>query len=291
MMLIKSKKLLFALPLILLLFSCQSINSKSSSNSASPNSDPSSIIVATYSLGEVTLKDANYELNKLIAKNDKLKDLTFDKLSQEQKETIIKEIALREISYKEAKKRKLNKQKDYQESLKSFESELLKQKLLYTLAKEAIDDKNVKKNYDEVVAKLKDKKDLRISYIATKTQNEAEAIYQTLVKFPTSFAIQAKKRSIDKEVGKKGGDLGFILEDGLPADVLKQAKTLKKGQISKPFLTNNKWVLIKFEDERSAEILPYEKAKDSLAQNLAKKAMEDFAQQTIEKAKISILVK
>ena len=120
MMLIKSKKLLFALPLILLLFSCQSINSKSSSNSASPNSDPSSIIVATYSLGEVTLKDANYELNKLITKNDKLKDLTFDKLSQEQKETIIKEIALREISYKEAKKRKLNKQKDYQESLKSF---------------------------------------------------------------------------------------------------------------------------------------------------------------------------
>ena len=56
MMLIKSKKLLFALPLILLLFSCQSINSKSASNSASPNSDPSSIIVATYSLGEVTLK-------------------------------------------------------------------------------------------------------------------------------------------------------------------------------------------------------------------------------------------
>jgi len=128
-MLIKSKKLLFALPLILLLFSCQSINSKSATNSATPNSDPSSIIVATYSLGEVTLKDANYELNKLITKNDKLKDLTFDKLSQEQKETIIKEIALREISYKEAKKRKLNKQKDYQESLKSFESELLKQKL------------------------------------------------------------------------------------------------------------------------------------------------------------------
>lgn len=50
-------------------------------------------------------------------------------------------------------------------------------------------------------------------------------------------------------------------------------------------------MLIKFDDERSAEILPYEKAKDNLAQNLAKKAMEDFAQQTIEKAKISILVK
>lgn len=202
-MLIKSKKLLFALPLISLLFSCQNINSKSVSNSTTPNDDQSNIIVATYSLGEVTLKDANYELNKLIAKNDKLKGLTFDKLSQEQKETIIKEIALREISYTEAKKRKLNKEKDYQETLKNFESELLKQKLLYTIAKEAIDDKNVKKNYDEVVAKLKDKKDLRISYIALKTQNEAEVIYQSLVKLPSSFAFQAKKDRLIKRLVKK----------------------------------------------------------------------------------------
>ena len=195
------------------------------------------------------------------------------------------------MSLKEAKKRNLNKDKDYQEALKSFESELLKQKLLLTLAKEAIDEKNVKKNYDELVAKLKDKKDLRISYIALKTQNEAEGIYQTVIKSPNSFAAIARKRSVDKEVAKKCGDLGFIVEDVLPADVLKQAKILQKGQISKPFFTNSKWVAIKLDDERPAEILPYEKAKEALAQNLAKKAMEDFASQSFEKAKISILVK
>jgi parvulin-like peptidyl-prolyl isomerase len=167
----------------------------------------------------------------------------------------------------------------------------LKQNLLFTLAKDAADEKNVKKNYDELAAKLKDKKDIRISYIAVKTQSEAEVIYQSLVKSPSSFASQAKRKSIDKEVAKKGGDLGFIIEDVLQADVLKQVKILTKGQISKPFSTYEKWVIIKLDDERPAEIVPFEKAKDALAQNLAKKAMGDFVSQSFEKAKISILIK
>ncbi len=286
------KKHLVVLSLILTLSSCQtSLNSKSSSKEDSAANDPAKTIVSTYSGGEITLKDVNFELEKLVAKNEKLKGLTFDKLSQEQKEAVIKEVVLKEMAYFEAKKRNLNKDKDYQEALKSFESELLKQKLLFTLAKEAIEEKNVKKNYDELVAKLKDKKDLRISYIALRTQNEAEGVYQTVVKSPNSFASIARKRSVDKEVAKKGGDLGFIVEDVLPADVLKQAKTLQKGQISKPFFTNGKWVVIKLDDERPAEISPYEKVKDALAQNLAKKAIEDFVSQSFEKAKISILVK
>ncbi len=286
------KKHLATLSLILILSSCQnSFNSKVSSKEDSVANDPSKTIVATYLGGEVTLKDVTFELEKLIAKNDKLKGLTFDKLSQEQKEAVIKEVILKEMTYKEAKKRNLNKDKDYQEALKSFESELLKQKLLFTLAKEAIEEKNLKKNYDELATKLKDKKDLRISYIAIKTKNEAKEIYDSLLKSPSSFAALAKRKSIDKEIAKKGGDLGFIIEEILPADVLKQAKALQKGQISKPFLTNDKWVVIKLDDERPAQALPYEKAKEALAQNLAKKAMEDFASQSFEKAKISILVK
>lgn len=286
------KKYLTALSLILILSSCQnSFNSRVSSKEDSAANDPTKTIVSTYSGGEVTLKDVNVELEKLIAKNDKLKGLTFDKLNPQQKEAVIKEVILKEMAYKEAKKRNLNKDKDYQEALKSFESELLKQKLLFTLAKEASDEKNVKKNYDELAAKLKDKKDLKISYIAVKTQNEAEAIHQSLLKSPSSFASQAKRKSIDKEVAKKGGDLGFVMEDALPAEVVKQAKLLNKGQLSKPIQVAGKWVIIKLDDERPAEILPYDKAKDALTQNLAKKAIEDFISQSFEKAKINILVK
>lgn len=276
----------------LTLSACQtSLNSKVSSKEESVANDPSKIIVSTYSGGEVTLKDVNIELEKLIVQNAKLKGLTFDRLSSDQKEAIIKEVVLKEIAYKEAKKRSLNKDKDYQEALKVFETELLKQRLFIALAKEASDEKNVRKNYDELVSKLKDKKDLRISYIIVKTQNEAEAIYQSLLKYPNSFASQAKRKSLDKEVAKKGGDLGFVMEDSLPAEVAAQAKLLNKGQIDKPIQVTDKWAVIKLEDLRPAEITPYEKSKDALAQNLAKKAIEDFVSQSLKKAKISILVK
>jgi peptidyl-prolyl cis-trans isomerase C len=276
----------------LTLSACQtSLTSKVSSKEESAANDPAKKVISTYSGGEVTLKDVNIELEKLIVQNAKLKGLTFDKLSSDQKEAIIKEVVLKEIAYEEAKKRNLNKDKDYKESLKVFETELLKQKLFVTLAKEASDENNVRKNYDELVAKLKDKKDLRISYILVKTKIEAEAIYQTVLKYPNSFATQAKKKSLDKEVAKKGGDLGFVMEDSLPAEVVAQAKSLTKGEIGKPIQVTDKWAVIKLEDSRPAEISPYEKVKDALAQNLAKKAIEDFVLKSLEKAKMSILVK
>ena len=285
------KKFLTALPLILALSSCQTaINSKAAKSESNAN-DTSKVIVANYQGGKVTLRDANEEITKLATQNAKLKGVSFYQLTADQKETIIKEAVLKEMSYKEAKRRNLNKDKDYQEALKLFESELLKQKLFIALAKDAGDEKNVRKNYDELVAKLKDKKDIRISYITVKTQNEAEALYQSLSKSPNSFSAVAKKKSLDKETGKKGGDLGFVMEDALPVEVIKQARSVNKGEIAKPMKNGDKWLVIKLEDERPAEITPFDKSKDALAQNLAKKAIEDFVSQSFEKANITMVVK
>ena len=81
------------------------------------------------------------------------------------------------------------------------------------------------------------------------------------------------------------------MEDILTAEVVKQARTVSKGQIAKPILSSGKWVIVKLEDERPAEITPFDKAKEALAVNLAKKAIEDFISQNLEKAQINILVK
>ena len=280
----KTAQFLTALPLILILSSCQNIKSSGKNDSANP-------IVSTYEGGQITLKDVNEELKKFATKSEKFKGVTFNDLKSGEKEALIKEVVLKQMFRKEALKRNLDKDADYQEALKNFESELLKQKLIIAVAKDASDDASVRKNYDEIVEKLKGKKDIRISYIAVKTEKEAEEIYRALRKSPKIFAAEARKKSLDKETAKKGGDLGFALEDALPADVLKQAKLLKKGQISKPFITSGKWVIIKLDNSRLTEVLPFEKAKEVVAQNLAKKAIEDFVKQNLEKAKIDILVK
>jgi len=272
------------------LSSCQNSFKSNSSNEANL-SDPAKKVVAEYSLGEVTYKNVNIELEKLILQNPKLKGLTFEKLSSDQKEAIIKEVVLNEIAYREAKKRNLNKDADYQEALKVFETELLKQKLILALTKEASSEKNVKKNYNKLFADLKNKKDLRISYIIVKTKAEADVIYDIVFKNPNYFASQARKKSLDKVVAKKGGDLGFVNEDLLPSEINSQAKLLKKGEVSKPIQLSDKWAIIRLEDSRSPEILPYDKAKNPLAQSLAKRAIEDFFKKNLEKAKISILIR
>jgi len=269
--------------LILALAACQ--------NSGTAKSEKKSNIVATYNGGEVSSAAVDYELGKIKAKNEKLKNLTFENLSADQKEALIKEIVIKEIAYKEAKKRGLNKEDDYQAALKLFESDLLKQKLLVALVKEAQEEKNLHKNYDELAAKANGKKDFKISYIAVKTQKEADEIFAALTKNPSSFAAQAKKKSLDKEVAKKGGELGFVMEDALSPEVSKEIKNLKKGEISKPISSAQRWVIVRFEDEKNTEILPYEKAKDALSQQLARKAVEDFVSQNLEKAKISLSVK
>jgi hypothetical protein len=78
---LKQGRILTAIPLILLLSSCQSIFSKSTNNIASAVDETSKTIVSTYSGGQVTLKDVNFELEKLVAKNEKLKGLTLGEIA------------------------------------------------------------------------------------------------------------------------------------------------------------------------------------------------------------------
>ncbi|MFM2200590.1 MAG: hypothetical protein RL769_645 [Pseudomonadota bacterium] len=297
----KHYKIIFLTFFVVTLSSCQGFqgskwfskkNSGDSSDSA--KDDSAQKIIATYSQNSsknITLRDLNIELEKLALQNPKLKGLTFDSLSSQQKEALIKEFVLKEMAVKEAKKRDLHKDKTYQEALKVFEREMLKQTLIAQLSKEALAEENVKKNYDNLVNKLKDKQDFKISYIIVKTMNEAQAIFQTLSKYPNSFAVQAQRKSLDKEIGKKGGDLGFVNEESLPSEIIKQAKSLSKGQIGQPIQVNDKFAIIKLVDLRPANIDSYEKVKETLAQNLAKKAIDDFLSQSLEEAKISILLK
>lgn len=248
-------------------------------------------VVANYKGGFVTIHQAQMELDKIILKNSDLEGLTFDKLNSDQKEMVVKEVVLKEMAYQEAKNLKLHKTDEYYKSLKLFETEILKQKLFLKLASDAKKEENLKESYDTLVAELKDKKDIRISYIALETETEAKSLHKILTQYPNSFAKQARLKSIDKEIAKKDGDLGFVLEDVLPKDITTKVKELKIGQISQPFILTDKWVIIKFIDERPAQIIEFEKVKKTLAQSLSRKALQDFISASLEKAEISIVIK
>lgn len=289
----KSKKLIIsstsAITIILISLVLYKILSNSDNNFA--QNDPYKTIIASFDGGKVTLREAQLELDKLILKNENLASLTFNKLAPDQKESIIKEIVLKKTIYKEAKKRNLDKDRNYQEALNLFKTELLKQQFYADISRQASQPENVKKNYDQLAKDLEAKKDIKLSYIAVKTKNEANAILKIVAKSPDLFAKQAKLKSIDKEIAKKGGDLGFVLEDILPIQLVEIAKTLEKNQISKPISLDDKWVIIKLEDQRAAQIAKFEDVKENLAKSLSAKALQDFILQSIKDANITIAVK
>ncbi len=281
----KQLKIIFYLIIYLSILSCRSLDA---SLQNSQNSQDDQKILATYLGGVVKIIDVKIEMEKIIAKNNKLKNLKFESLNSELQKVIIQEVVINKLASKKAKENGLDKHPDYQMAINLFENELLKQKLFIEIANKVKSEENIKKNYQELVKKMQNKKDYRLSYIALKTQNKADEIYETLNKNSKKFAELAKKESLDLESGKKGGDLGFAIEDALPSEIINAIKKLKKGQITKPILSSNRFVIAKFVDERKAEILSYSKAKEVLTSNLVKKALEDFSKEILNEADIKI---
>ena len=273
------KKTFFTLFLALCTFSCAMFSQKTTAEKT---------IVATYNKGQITLAEAQLELEKISSKSEKLKDIKFTDLKKDQQELIIKEMVLQKIVYQEAKKMGFKKEKSYETAVKNFKQEFLKQKLYNHLVNNAKTQENVQKNYNELLEKSKNKLDFKISYIAVDNQKKAEEIYQKLLKNPSNFAKQAKQSSIDAETAKKGGNLGFVFEDNLPTSLVENLKQLKKNQITKPIAVVDSWFIVQLQQTRKAEILPFEKAKEQLAENLAKLAVEDFIEKSLEQAKINI---
>lgn len=228
---------LFLLLSLVLISSCKNNFYNSINKNALKENDK---ILATFEGGDVRLSQVKREFAKITARDEKLKKLTFDDLTSEQKKIIINEIVVNDVSYQKAKELKLNNDDDYQEALKLFETELLKQKLYLHFANQVKQEENLKKNYQQLASKLANKKDYRFSYIALKDEKdakkEADEIYEKLLKNPQKFSDIAKKKSVDKDTAKKGGDLGYIVEDALPTEILSSLKKLKKGQVSKPIL-------------------------------------------------------
>ena len=276
------QKALLISSLSLFLASCQNFLSK--------NSDSSNKILAKYNGGEVTLSEAKTELSKLVAKNNKLQGVVFEEMSLDQQEVIIKEVIIKEVAYNEAKKRDLNDDDDYQNALRIFETELLTQKLFIDFAKEAGQEENLRKYYDDLVEEISGKTESKIRYMSLASKKDADYVVRRLKKFPKSFSYYAKKKSLDKETAKNGGDLGYVLIDKLPKPISDIAKSLKKGQFSKPISLGDKWLLIQLVDEREAVIQSFEDVKDSLAKDLSQKLIKDFTQDSLDEAEISILI-
>lgn len=87
---------------------------------------------------------------------------------------------------------------------------------------------------------LKDK--YKLSIIITTDKNTMNKAIKEIKK--TSFEEAAKKYSIDKSA-TNNGYMGELEVDGLSQEMLKNIKKTKIGKISKPFKSNNQWIIFR----------------------------------------------
>lgn len=92
---------------------------------------------------------------------------------------------------------------------------------------------------------------LRLEQIVTASKEQAQRALNDLAK-GTEFAQVARERSLDDATRSSGGDLGWYEEDDpfVPAPIMKAARLLQTGQISKPVEVDGQYVIVRVKERK-----------------------------------------
>jgi len=271
-MLKNSKKVLFSLVTVLAI---------SSSALAETNK-----VYATVNGMSVTQKDVAALLRG--------QNVKFESLQKNQQKKILDNLIEQKLLADMAYKSNISKSAEYKDELKKFKKSLAFQLWLRDFSKNiSIDDKEVKKFYNENKEKFKAPEQLKASHILVKTEKEAQDIIKSLSKakdLKAEFTKLAKEKSVGPS-GSNGGELGWFTKEKMVPEFSEAAQKLSVGTITKtPVKTNYGYHVIYLDDKKASSVLKYEQVKERLKKDLmqqkfAKKA-KDQAEKLKKKAKI-----
>ncbi len=189
----------------------------------------------------------------------------------------VDELVKKEMLYLEAKKRGLDKNKDYQRKLEEFK----KITLINTLLEKEIEagskvtDKDIKAYYDSHKDDFTVNTQVKISQIVVKTEDEVKKV-QDRLKAGEDFAKVAADMSVDKTSAKSGGSLGVFKKGDLSPELEEAVFRLKKGEVSMPIKLKDGMHILKVVDAQGS-VVDFEKIKGLIAQRLtAEKQRESF---------------
>jgi peptidyl-prolyl cis-trans isomerase C len=129
----------------------------------------------------------------------------------------------------------------------------------------AITDADLKKRYDEEMAKQPPVNEIHARHILVKTKEEAEAIIKEL-DAGGDFEKIAKEKSTDG-AAPQGGDLGYFTEDQMVPEFSKAAFALPVGKYTEqPVKTQFGWHVIKVEDKRTKQPPSFDQVKNQIKQ-------------------------
>lgn len=189
----------------------------------------------------------------------------------------VDELVKKEMLYLEAKKRGMDKDKEFQKKLEEFKKITLINDLLdkEIEASPTVTEEDIKGYFEKNKEDFIINKQIRVSHIFVKTEDDLNKVKDRLDK-GDDFGKVASEMSADKASGKVGGDIGFVKKGELAQELEKMIFMMKKGQISAPFKVADGYRIIKVTDVKG-NVVEFDKVKGLISQRLAaEKQKESF---------------
>ncbi len=223
----------------------------------------------------------------MIIKDPRVK---FSNLPEQTKKQILGQIIDRKLLSNKAIHTDIVNDKVYKSTLKStieaLKQDLALQMWIQKISKNVtVNEKDIKKYYEQNKAKFVKPEELKASHILVKTKKEAEEIIAQLEKaknLKAEFTKLAKEKSTGPS-GKNGGELGWFPKDKMVPEFSMAASFLKVGTITtKPVKTRFGYHIIYLDGKKPATTISYDKAKEEIKQYLG---------QSVFKSKIDKILK
>lgn len=220
------------------------------------------------------------------------------------KRKFLDDLILQELLYQEAKKKKLEKDKDVINTLERVKKKILAQKLLekevMQLAKPT--EEEIKKYYEENKDNYKIPEQVNAAHILVRvkegaTEEEDKAALKKAedllkkIKEGGDFSVLAKENS-DCPSSSKGGELGYFSKGQMVPEFEEAAFKLKVGEVSDIVKTKFGYHIIKALDKKEARQKEFSEVKEEIEKQLTgekqKATFENYTNDLKAKAKITV---
>jgi len=174
----------------------------------------------------------------------------------------------REILLQEAARRQIDGRPAVTDRVRQVKEQLMLQTLLQEEVSEKVQvpEADVQAYYEGHPEEFSRDR-LRAGHILVQTEGEAQQILERL-KGKEGFEALARRHSLDKASGAKGGDLGTVERGKMVPEFEKAAYALKVGEVSAPVKTRFGYHLIRVTAREPRPAAPFPEVRENLRQRL-----------------------
>lgn len=210
-----------------------------------------------------------------------------ESVKPEMRDKVLRGVMTEKLLLGEAEKSGLDESPEVQQQLETIKEKLVVKTFLDRKTADMITEKDLKREYDALVASLRNTQEARARHILVASEKEAKDL-QAQLKDGKSFEELARDYSKDPGSARQGGDLGYFTKDRMVKEFADAAFKLKKGEVSGPVKSQFGWHIIKLEDLRKVTPPTYNEAKESLRARLQDKKLADYVKSLVKNADVTV---